>query len=276
MNKLTLITGATDGIGKFTALQLAQDGYSVHILGRDKAKGSKVLETLNKLNPLGNHCLFICDLSKINEVKRFLNSYLKQNNKLDVLILNAGIHPKKLTISEDGIDTTFSVGYISRYLFSAKLNPLLEKSDIKKVIHICGSIVGKISYDKLENPTYSKLKSVWQNSIGSAILVYHWKKLLNTSVTHLHWNPGIVNTQTVKSQSNLIQLLSKYFGMIEPKEAAKKIAAIINSNSNELFYKNGEGYNKIPKKIKSKNELLRLISFSENFTEVYINYKISI
>jgi NAD(P)-dependent dehydrogenase (short-subunit alcohol dehydrogenase family) len=270
MGKNALITGATDGIGKATAIELAKKGYNLHILGRNKVKGMKVLEELNIISPKGKHELFITDLSNMAEVNEFLETYQAAYSTLDVLILNAGIYPSKIELSEDGIDQSFSIGYISRYLFSVKLNDLLNLSAIGKVIHINGSIVGSIKYSEVRAPKYSKIRSVWQNSVASALLVRFWKEYTKSTVHHIHWNPGIVNTQTVKSQGSNVRFLSRLMGMIEPEQAGKILANHVDSNRPGQFYFKGKAQ-------KMKNKILRgeklfndLVGFSEAFTCVKI------
>lgn len=268
MGKTALITGATDGIGKATAIELAKKGYSLHILGRNRAKGIKVLEELNLISPKGKHELFITDLSNMAEVNEFLETYQEAYSTLDVLILNAGIYPKKIELSGDGIDLTFSIGYISRYLFSVKLNKLLNHTSTGKVVHINGSIVGNIKYSQLQKPRYSNIASVWQNSVASALLVHFWKEYSKTTTHHIHWNPGIVNTQTVKSQGSIIRILSRLMGMIEPEQAGKMLADHVDSNRSGQFYFKGKAQ-------KMKNKILRgeklfnnLIGFSMAFTKI--------
>lgn len=271
MNYTVLITGSTEGIGAATAIEFAKRHYSVHILGRNKTKGEKVLEQLQSYNPEGNHLFFSADLSVKADVKRFLDNYLKEQSSLDILILNAGIHPKSNTLSRDGIDITFSIGYISRYMFAVRLNKLLSASKLGKVIHINGSVIGKIHFDELSNPRYNKMISVWQNSIGSALLVSNWKTFTNTNVEHIHWNPGIVNTQTVKSQSKVVQLLSKALGMVEANKAGECIASFVTENSEKNiggnFYSKGK-LKKKPKLHSDKALFKKLIEYSESFTNI--------
>lgn len=276
MNKTVLITGSTKGIGKYTAFAMANKGYSVHVLGRDKTEGKRVLDTLISINSKGAHQFFECNLSSKDEVIQFLNMYISKFTSLDVLILNAGIYNIKKQFSLDGIDVAFSVGYISRYIFSVLLNPLLERSSEKKVLHICGSVVGDIQYDKLKKVNYSAIKGVWQNSVGSAFLVSHWSEISNSQVVHAHWNPGVVNTNTVKSQSKLIQFLSKLAGMKEPDVVGAQIAKTIVGTPTELwkgeYFSKGRRISPSLRHIKDKEKLDDLLSFSEAFTGIKSTY----
>lgn len=274
-NRTVLITGSTDGIGKATAIELAKKQYTIHLLGTSKRRGELVLQQLREINPKGKHLLYLTDLSEMNAVNSFLDDYLQENDSLDVLVLNAGIFPKHTSLSNDGIDLSFSVGYISRYLFSVRLNKLLEKSSLGKVVHINGSVIGSIKYQQLNNPKYGKMTRVWQNSVGSALLVYYWNQLSKTNVAHMHWNPGIVNTQTVKTQGTVVRYLSKLMGMIEPEEAGQSLAKHIDTvlkpdMLGKFFVKGNES--KTPRRISAGEDMLKeLISFSESFTQVAIS-----
>lgn len=274
MNPVALITGATDGIGRATAIELARMKYTVHILGRNTAKGEETLNNLKEIYPDGAHEFFFCDLSTTDAVHTFLDGYTQLYQRLDVLVLNAGIFPAKTTLSADGLDLSFSVGYVSRYLFSIRLNKLLTASTPGKVIHVCGSVIGNIQYEKLKKPTYNKIKSVWQTSVGSAFLTYHWKSLTHTNVTHTHWNPGIVNTQTVQSQSFIVRFLSGLMGMIEPNVAGQLLAQHIQQSTTETtyghFYSNGQPKSP-PKQMTDRKKLQDLLTFSESFTQFIIS-----
>ncbi len=274
MNKTALITGSTDGIGKSTAIELAKLGYSVQVLGRNKQRGEALLQTLNDLNPSGTHELFILDLSSMKDVNEFLDDYLKEERTLDVLILNAGIYPKEASLSEDGVDKSFSIGYISRYLFAARLDKMLGSSPIGKVVHVNGGAFGKIHYDQLSTPRYSRIKGVWQNSVAGALLVHHWQDLSDSKVAHVHWLPGLVKTNILNTQGFFVNvILAKLIGM-ESLTAGQMLADTVeNISSQDLagkFYVQGK-VKKTPKKIqKDKSLIEELIKFSEKFTQVKI------
>lgn len=271
--KTALITGSTDGIGKSVALELAQKGYSIHVLGRNKSRGNEVLNILIEINPKGNHKLFLVDLSSKKAINDFLDAYRNKYESLDILVLNAGIFPQKGTLSPDGIDLVFSIVYISRFLFTVKLNSLLENSREGKVVHLGGSKIVNIKYDSLKTPNYSRMYSIWQGSTGSAFIVNYWSGFAKSNVAHFYWQPGIVNTGIVKGQSWLIRQLAKLMGMIEPEVAAK--ALVKNITKNAAIHLSGKFYNK-GKLDKKKSSLLnlgdfkKLVRFSEEFTSISV------
>ena len=274
MSKIALITGGTDGIGKATAIELAKRKYSVQILGRNKKRGEEVVKLLRDINPSGKHELFILDLSIMNDVKKFLTTYTNENRALDVLILSAGIYPKEPQISVDGIDKAFSIGSISRYLFVVELDKMLGASPLGKVVHVNGGVIGKIHYDQLKAPKYSRIKGVWQNSIVGALLVHNWKELSDSNVAHMHWLPGLVRTNILSTQGFLIKtVLAKLIGM-EPEAAGKMLTDNIENVSKEetagKFYIQGK-LKKTPKKIlNGKSLLAEWIEYSTAFTQVKV------
>ena len=95
MNTRTvLVTGATDGIGRQTAIELARQGYKVLIHGRDKARGAKVLDEINRDNCNENLVLYLADFSSFADVKRMADEIKREQSELHVLINNAGTFSK--------------------------------------------------------------------------------------------------------------------------------------------------------------------------------------
>lgn len=241
MSKRALITGATDGIGKAVATELARQGYEIDVLGRNPARGSLTLEELQNIAPKANHRLFLVDLSSINACEAFLKSYLDETTALDLLILNANTYQDKLSVSGDGVELNFAVGCVSRYLFIKYLDPLLQKSENARVVHIGGiSSAPDIRYNKLSQPDYSMIHSIWQASAGSALLALHFSNSAGSTVAHQFINPGVVNTKTVSDRSFLIRNLSRLFGMIQPDECGRRITRHLTYSadiSTDSFYK---------------------------------------
>lgn len=265
MKKIALITGSTDGIGKALALSLAEEGYSIHVLGRNKDKGEEVIKSLNKIHPMGEHKLYIVDLSTVENNNNFLDEYIRNHEYLDLLVLNANAMFKKVKTGKDGIDLAFIIGYISRYMFSVKLDELLRKSNDPRVVHIGGAtMISEIQYTNLKTPNYKPLKATAMGFMANNLLTYHANKNGLTDVPYEFVEPGIVNTNTVKDQNIIVRFLSKIMGMIEPKEAGRLIKEhIIETQSKDV---SGKFYNKKNEKQPKKEVVYGEEAFKEVLT----------
>ena len=107
-----LITGSTDGIGKETALQLAQMGATVLLHGLDPKKGQAVLEEIRKKTGSDRLEFYLADFSSQRQIRSLVEKVKENNHRLDVLINNAGIFMPERKMTEEGIETTFAVNYV--------------------------------------------------------------------------------------------------------------------------------------------------------------------
>ena len=143
--KTILITGSTDGIGKLAAIDLAKDGHTIFIHGRNHEKVSKVVEEITKLTESNTIYGFTCDLSQLQSIDDFVNQVASKTIKLDVLINNAGVYNSPVATTKNGIDIRIAVNYLAPYLLTTKLLPLLEKSDSARVINLSSAAQSSIS-----------------------------------------------------------------------------------------------------------------------------------
>lgn len=243
-----LVTGGTDGIGRSIAVELARIGYEIHILGRSSARGEQVIQQLEAIAPGLEHRLFLVDLSDLSACRDFLDDYCQTFESLDLMVLNANRFSTKVELSGDGIDSNFVVGCLSRVMFSYTLDPLLKRGESPRVIHIGGlSRVVDIRYQKLSQPNYGAMRSLWQAAIGSALLVRYFGENTKSSVAHEFIQPGIVHTRTVTDRSFIIRWLSRMAGSIEPGACGQRIVKHIQST--EPYDVSGQFYS-LEKKLK--------------------------
>ena len=201
MSKQVLITGATDGIGKQAAIDLAKMDYQVIVHGRDESSVNQVIKEIGEASGKQDLKGFSGDFESLQEVKQLADQINNQLDHLDILVNNAGIFQKEREITQDGYEKTFQVNYLSHYLLTRLLLDLLRKSDSARVVHVSSMVhATAIDFDNLQGE---------QNFVGSK--AYGISKLCNVLFTYklaretekenitsncLH--PGVISTKLLK------------------------------------------------------------------------------
>lgn len=115
--KTVVITGATSGIGYFTAKKYASKGANIIAINRNIEKSEKLKEELSKEYDI-NFKYFIADLSSLEQIKNAANYLNSLKEQIDLLIHNAGIYLTKKEITEDGFEKVFVVNYLSYFIIN--------------------------------------------------------------------------------------------------------------------------------------------------------------
>lgn len=194
--KTILITGATDGIGRETAKQLAEKGHRIIIHGRSKNKSQKIQKELNTINPEVDHKIAIADLESQKQILNLSIKLKEQEEKIDVLINNAGIYQDKLEYTEDQIEKTIAVNYHSHFNLTLLLIKLLEKSEDPRIINLSSMAHARnLDPEKIWRADNFNGSQAYSDS-KLAVLLFTFKLaniLDDFSVNSLH--PGVINTK---------------------------------------------------------------------------------
>jgi NAD(P)-dependent dehydrogenase (short-subunit alcohol dehydrogenase family) len=148
--KTVLITGSTDGVGRYVAAKLAASGARVLIHGRDKARAKALIEQIKRA---GNNepTFYQADLASLAEVRRLAEAVLADHTRLDVFVSNAGIGsqnegPARQT-SQDGHELRFAVNYLSGFLLAHLLLPLLKAAAPSRIVNVASLGQHPIDFD---------------------------------------------------------------------------------------------------------------------------------
>jgi NAD(P)-dependent dehydrogenase (short-subunit alcohol dehydrogenase family) len=137
--KTVLITGSTDGVGRYVAAKLAADGANVLIHGRDEAR-AKTLANEIRREGHGEATFYQADLSSLAGARKLAETVIAEHKRLDVFISNAGIgstSPKaERQLSADGYELRFAVNYLSGFLLARLLLPLLRASAPSRIVNV--------------------------------------------------------------------------------------------------------------------------------------------
>src|SRR6202790_3385895 len=148
--KTVLITGSTDGVGRYVATKLAAAGAKVLIHGRDSARAKTLSDAIKRAG--GSEPTFYqADLSSLADTKRLGEAVRADHKRLDVFVSNAGIGsqnegPARQT-SRDGYELRFAVNYLSGFLLARVLLPLLKASTPSRIVNVASLGQHPIDFD---------------------------------------------------------------------------------------------------------------------------------
>src|SRR5271155_3240291 len=137
--KTALITGSTDGVGRYVAERLAAEGARVIVHGRDRARGEAVIERIKRQG--GDARLLIADLSALAGVRSLAEAVKRETDGLDALVNNAGIGTSgaRRELSADGLELRFAVNYLAGFLLTRLLLPTLESRPSSRIVNVASA-----------------------------------------------------------------------------------------------------------------------------------------
>jgi len=143
------ITGATDGIGKLTALELAKQQAHLLIHGRDEKKVASVIDEIKNTTTNKNIEGFIADLSSLAEVRNLADEVLGKYDKLDVLINNAGAGTADKRYSKDGTELRLAVNYLAPFLLTHLLLPALQNAAPSRIVNVSSAGQSPVNFEDI-------------------------------------------------------------------------------------------------------------------------------
>lgn len=244
-NKIILITGATQGIGKITATELAKQGNGVIIHGRNKAKLQSVADEIKSVSGNNKVDIAVADLFSLADIKRMTDEIKSKYNHLDVLINNAGaILNKDRETTKEGYEKTIALNLFAPLLLMQALLPLLKLSQEARIINITSAMHkrgGKPDFtdfqlEKSYRPDraygLSKLYLIWISR--HMVSVLKSENINNVTVNVCH--PGAVATNFGQDSKKgfLFDLIFKVALWIMPKPEVGARTSIYLATSPEV------------------------------------------
>lgn len=149
-DQVVLVTGATDGLGKAVAGDLARRRATVLLHGRDKARAEATLREIRRATGNARVRAYLADFSSLAQVRGLADAILAETERLDLLINNAGVGgagPRQE--SQDGHELRFAVNYLAPFLLTHLLLPLLRRSAPARIVNVASAGQVPIDFDDL-------------------------------------------------------------------------------------------------------------------------------
>ncbi len=201
-DKTILVTGATDGIGRQTALVLAQRGGRVLLHGRSEERCRRTRREIKERT--GNQALqtYIADFADLAQVRALADEVRRDHGRLDVLLNNAGVWETSRRTSRDGFEMTLAVNHLAPFLLTNRLLDPLRAVAPSRIVNVSSMIhAGHIDFDDLQSEKgYSAQAAYGLSKLCNVLFTYELaERLAGTGVTANCLHPGVIDTKLFRA-----------------------------------------------------------------------------
>ena len=196
--KRVLVTGANTGIGKWTAIGLAERGAAVVIHSRNPEKGRAAQDEIRRQSGSADVDLLLADFSSLAEVRRLAAEVVERYPRLDVLVNNAGLISGRRAESADGYELTFAVNHLAPFLLTTLLLDRIVASAPARIVTVSSRahLRSAIDFDDLDlRHGYQAMEAYSRSKLANVLFTRELaRRLEGTGVTANCLHPGVVRS----------------------------------------------------------------------------------
>lgn len=275
--KVVMVTGATNGIGRITARELARQGARVIGVGRDQHRCEQEAEQIKVETGNPNVEYLTADLSIQAQIRQLVEVYQRKYDRLDVLVNNAGGYFQRRMISQDGIEMTFALDHLNYFLLTNLLLEQIKASAPARIVNVSsGAHMGaKMNFADIEfKHGYFGWNAYAQAKLANVLFTYELDRRLDDHIAVNALHPGFVASNFAMNNGGLIRFGMNFahrFSAISSEEGAQTSIYLASSHevegvSGKYFYEQQP----IPSSPESYNEetAVKLWEVSEQMTGI--------
>lgn len=203
-NKIFVITGATSGIGKALAMDIASRGATTVMVARDADRGQAALEELKSRSPNLSVDLQLCDLSILSSVRNLAEILKSRYEKINVLINNAGVYKRKRVVTVDGFEEMFAANHLGPFLLTnlllESLQAAVQADGSAHILNITAPSTTQLNFDDLQGEKdFNALNAFGASKMANLLFTMALaRRLENTGITVNAVHPGLVRSNILK------------------------------------------------------------------------------
>ncbi|GAA1027654.1 hypothetical protein GCM10009557_09870 [Virgisporangium ochraceum] len=228
--KTVVISGGTDGMGRATALDRLRRGDTVVALGSNEVKGRALVEDADRLAAAGRLRFLQADLSSMAEVERVVADIAHRHKVVDALVLCANRPSPRRRETVDGLEYTFALYYLSRYLLGDRLRPLLNASAAPVIINVAGvgNTAGEIRWDDLQlRRRYSMVRAQLQAGRANDLLGVAFAERAAGNVSYVMYHPGFTRSGDVSHLNPALRTTIRLLARVAARPVETSIRPIV-------------------------------------------------
>jgi NAD(P)-dependent dehydrogenase (short-subunit alcohol dehydrogenase family) len=228
MGKVCVVTGASRGIGFYTARALALQGAEVVLIGYHRGRGAEAVARIHQADPDASATFIYADLMDQAQIWDLARTIRDRYNRLDVLVNNAGAFFLRREESPDGIERTFALNHLNYFLVTNLLLDLIKASAPARIVNVSSESHrgSTMHFDDLtfEDRPYWGLGAYGASKLANLLFTYELdRRLAHEDVTVNALHPGFVNTHIGKQYPVLRPMMNIIHALFakSPEEGAE-------------------------------------------------------
>jgi NAD(P)-dependent dehydrogenase (short-subunit alcohol dehydrogenase family) len=212
--RVVVITGATGGIGKETAVGLASRGARVIMVGRDPARTAAAVDEVKQRSESTTVESALADLSSIKAVRGLAAELHARTDRIHILVNNAGAIFMKHHVTDEGLEQTFALNHMSYFLLTELVLDLLERGAPARIVNVAsnGHTRGRIHLDDLqiERRRYGGIGAYCDSKLMNVMWTYELARRLDPAkITANSVHPGAVATGWAQNDPSWFKIAVK-------------------------------------------------------------------
>jgi len=233
-----VVTGATRGIGRATAISLSKLGAQVVIVARDSHRMDEVRREVNRVGNADVSCIR-ADFASLASVRHAADEITHRWPAIHVLVNNAGMNAGRRQVSADGFELTFAVNHLAPFLLTSLLVPALAAGAPSRIVnvtsvfaHVGGLDVGDVMFERRR---YSSTRAYNQSKLSTVMFTMELaERLAGSGIAVNCVSPGLVATDLMREHwwfrpSWLRALWSRW--LLSPDDAAARVVRVATSET---------------------------------------------
>jgi len=197
--KVCLITGATNGIGKASAIALSSMGASLFLVCRDPDRAKTTAEEISERTRNSKVSILVGDLASLQDVRRVAEGFLASKQPLHILLNNAGVINTTRKLTRDGFEEMFGVNHLAHFLLTNLLLDRIKASAPARIVNVSSNghkYSEAIHFDDLSAETwFATFKTYGHSKLANILFTRELsRRLAGSGVTANSLHPGAVST----------------------------------------------------------------------------------